>query len=88
MLIRILPESTVSPASSTLAGMEWRMKIVVSVVWSSSVPFSAMRWTPEMMGWEAFDPMPFDTIASACASEDWLTVNFIGPCPFLIYIDI
>ena len=41
MLVRTLPETTVSPLSSTLAGTRWRMEIVRLLVWNSSWPSEA-----------------------------------------------
>ena len=37
MLVMTLPEITVSPGSSTFAGMRWRMEMVRLFVWNSSV---------------------------------------------------
>ena len=42
MLVSILPETTVSPDSSTFAGMRWRIVIVRLLVWNSRVPSSAL----------------------------------------------
>ena len=42
MLESTLPETTVSPGSSTFAGMRWRMLMVRLLVWNSRVPSAAL----------------------------------------------
>ena len=42
LLVRPLPETTVSPGSSPLAAMRWRMEMVRLAVWNSRVPSAAL----------------------------------------------
>ena len=86
MFIRILPETTVDPASSTMAAMRWRTLIVRSVVWNVSVPSAAVMRMPERMGRVELLPMPFETTASAWDRDDWLTENFMGTLPLLLVL--
>ena len=77
IVCRTLAETTVSPSSSTLAATLCLMETVRSFDWSSRVPSWAFRYTPERIGNEGFDPIPFITISRAVCNEDWLTVKFI-----------
>ena len=86
MLPSTRPEMTVSPGSSTLAGILWRMEVSRSLVCISSVPLSARMRTPLSTGSVECVAMPLETTARAFANADWETVKRMGFSPICSYI--
>ena len=89
MLLSMRPEMTVSPSSSTLAAILWRMEVSRSLACISSVPLEARMRMPPRTGMVEWVAMPFETTERALASDDWLTVKRMrSPYLYLLYIDI
>ena len=86
MFVRILPDATVAPGSSTSAAILCLIEMSRLVVWNSRTPSSAFIYMPERTGRVEFEAIPFATTERACMSADWLTVNFIRYPPLLLVL--
>ncbi len=73
----ILPETTVVPPSSTLAGIRCLRDISRSVAWNSRVPSPAVILMPVRMGRVEDAAVPLITTERAFCRAVWLTVNLI-----------